>query len=580
MAVRADRFAVGVGVLAAAGGAVLAALAPLLYSLLVDAAVDGTAEAIAATAVVMALAQAGGMGLRSVAATLTWNLFESMTVVVDQDLVDLTTRLEILEDVEDTRFQDRLTLSRTNREHFQESMSTLLYALLLGLQLLVTVALLATVAPLLLLLPLAAAAPVLASRWTESRTQRALRECLPDTRSADGLALLAFEPRVAGELRVLGLGDRVRAEHDAAWRRAVATQWRAELVGTVVTCGALVVFTAGFAAALLHVTDRSLAGQATLGEVILVLTAGQQLHSQLGSLLANAGALFRIVETMRHLVWMRRYVEGRRPVGTAAAPGRLTCGIELRGVSFRYPGADRDAVSDVSLLLLAGAVVALVGDNGAGKSTLVTLLAGLHRLTSGSVLVDGTPADELETEAWRSQVTAALQEFVRYELLAREAVGLGWVARVDDDGAVREALRRADVADIEGELPQGLETPLGSAFLDGVDLSGGQWQKLALARSSMRPTPLLRILDEPTYSLDIESERHVYDWFAGVADRESASGSITVIVSHRFSTVRTADLVVVMDDGRVREVGTHAELIARGGRYAEMYRTQAVGYRE
>jgi ATP-binding cassette subfamily B protein len=175
-------------------------------------------------------------------------------------------------------------------------------------------------------------------------------------------------------------------------------------------------------------------------------------------------------------------------------------------------------------------------------------------------------------------VSGAFQDFVRFEVLARESVGLGRIEQAGEVARVRAALAGADVADLEHELPQGLETPLGRAFLDGVDLSGGQWQKVALARSMMRDVPLMLVLDEPTYSLDVDSERRVFEWFSRVAGAENPLGTITVIVSHRFSTVRAAHLVAVVHDGRIVESGTHADLLRRDGRYASMYRTQAEGY--
>jgi ATP-binding cassette subfamily B protein len=254
-------------------------------------------------------------------------------------------------------------------------------------------------------------------------------------------------------------------------------------------------------------------------------------------------------------------------------------GIDLQGVSYRYEGASEDAVHDVSLRLPAGSVVAIVGENGAGKSTLVKLLCGLHRPSAGRILVDGVDLAELQPDEWRGSLSGAFQDFVRLEVVARESVGVGRVEAAGSVATVRGALARADVADLEDELPDGLETPLGRAFLRGIDLSGGQWQKVALARAMMRERPLLLVLDEPTYSLDVESERRVFEWFSRVASAADPAGTITVIVSHRFSTVRTANLIAVMHRGGVVEWGSHGELLRLGGRYAEMYRTQAEGYR-
>jgi ATP-binding cassette, subfamily B, bacterial len=448
----------------------------------------------------------------------------------------------------------------------------------LAVQVLVTIAILATVAPILILLPLFSAAPIAAGRWAEERGQRALRESALDARTADGFALLAVDAPAAGELRVLRLRELVLERHIAAWERSVARQWRAESVGAMVSAAALVVFTVGFAGAVLFVTDRSLHGGATVGAVILVLTAGQQLHNQIGGVLASSGDLFRIVETVRHLAWLERYVDLHEERGAARPAPAMREGLRLEGVSFRYDGAERDALADVSLTLPAGSVVAVVGENGAGKSTLVKLLCGLHRPTAGRIAVDGVDLADTHAPSWRASLSGAFQDFVRFEVLARESVGIGRIEEAGEPARVRRALAGADVADLEGELPEGLETPLGRAFLNGVDLSGGQWQKVALARSMMREAPLMLVLDEPTYSLDVDSERRVFEWFSRVAGTDNPLGTITVIVSHRFSTVRAAHVVAVVHDGRLVESGTHAELLRRGGRYAEMYRTQAEGY--
>jgi ATP-binding cassette subfamily B protein len=566
---------VGMGLLAA----LVAPLFPLLFKVLIDAALRGDRAAVVAAALGIAACTVGAGTARSLASLFSWNLWERMTVTLDERLVGLHARLGLIERAEQPDYVEHLTLVRTNREHFQESVMSLIRGLLLGLQVLVTVAILATVAPVLLLLPLLAAAPIAASRSAEQRAQQALSDSAGDIRTADGLALLALDAPMAGELRVLRLRDLILERHLAAWERSVARQWRAEGVGALLSASGLLVFTAGFAGAVLYVTARSIDGAATLGSVILVLTAGQQLHNQIAGALASSGDLFRIVETMRHYAWLVAYVDEREDRGAGRPDSALREGIALERVSFRYPAATRDALHDVTLTLPAGAVVAVVGDNGAGKSTLVRILCGLHEPSSGAVVVDGRPLAELAPVAWRDSLSAAFQDFVRFELLARESIGTGRIDAANDPDAVRAALAAADVAELEHEMPDGLETPLGRAFLDGIDLSGGEWQKLALARSMMRSAPLVLALDEPTYSLDVESERRVFEWFSRVAKTDNPAGTITIIVSHRFSTVRAADLIAVIAEGQLAEVGTHADLLARDGAYATMYRTQADGYR-
>jgi ATP-binding cassette subfamily B protein len=390
---------------------------------------------------------------------------------------------------------------------------------------------------------------------------------------------LAIDARAAGELRVLRLRDFLIERHRAAWSPMMWRRYRADLIGGLVSGAGILLFTLGFGGALLLVTVRSIQGGASIGSVVLVLSAGQQLHNQVAGVVSTSWDLFRVTTLMREYAWLARYVRANEDRGTKAGPSELRDGIRLERVSFRYPATVDDAVRDVSLHLPAGAVVAVVGENGAGKSTLVKLMCGLIAPSSGRILVDGAPLTDLHGARWRRALSGAFQDFVRFELLARESVGTGAVEHIEDEHIVRSALRRADVAELERDLPQGLETPLGRAFLKGIDLSGGEWQKVALGRAMMREGPLVLVLDEPTYSLDVESERRVFDWFARVAATENERGTITVIVSHRFSTVRTANLIAVMHQGRLVEWGTHADLMARGGDYAVMYRMQAEGYR-
>jgi ATP-binding cassette, subfamily B, bacterial len=234
----------------------------------------------------------------------------------------------------------------------------------------------------------------------------------------------------------------------------------------------------------------------------------------------------------------------------------------------------------VTLTLPAGATVAIVGDNGAGKTTLVNLLAGLCHPTAGRILVDGTDLAELDPETWRQRVSAGFQDHARFEFSAQRAVGLGRLAELDDAAAATAALRRAGAGELPERLPAGLQTQLGPGWPAGVDLSGGQWQKLAVARAMMRPDPLLLLLDEPTAAIDAETEHELFArWTLAVSSIRERSGAITVLVSHRLSAVAMADLIVVLQAGQVHEIGSHAELIAAGGRYAELFDLQARGYR-
>ncbi|PYQ62145.1 MAG: multidrug ABC transporter ATP-binding protein, partial [Acidobacteria bacterium] len=250
-------------------------------------------------------------------------------------------------------------------------------------------------------------------------------------------------------------------------------------------------------------------------------------------------------------------------------------------VSFAYPGTDRLVLEDVTLELPAGTVIAIVGENGAGKTTLVKLLAKLYEPTSGAILVDGQPLARMRADEWRERLAGAFQDFFRFELPARQSVGVGDVPRLDEEPAVVRAVERAGAEDVVARWPAGLDTQLGPTWPGGVEVSFGQWQKLALARGFMRDHPLLLVLDEPTAALDAETEHALFERYAAAAHRDvtEADGRITILVSHRFSTVRMADLIVVLDGAHLVEAGTHEDLMARGGAYAELYGIQAAAYR-
>jgi ATP-binding cassette subfamily B protein len=236
-------------------------------------------------------------------------------------------------------------------------------------------------------------------------------------------------------------------------------------------------------------------------------------------------------------------------------------------------------LEDVDLELPAGAVVAIVGENGAGKTTLVKLLSRMYEPTSGRILVDGVELSDIAPDAWRARMGGAFQDFFRYEFLARQTVGLGDLAHMDELPALCAAVERGGADDVLAKLPNGFETQLGPQWDEGIELSFGQWQKLALARGFMRTDPLLLVLDEPTAALDAETEHALFERFAAAAQTARDDGRITVLVSHRFSTVRMADLIVVLDGAHVVESGTHDELVTRGGLYAELYGIQANAYR-
>jgi ATP-binding cassette subfamily B protein len=281
----------------------------------------------------------------------------------------------------------------------------------------------------------------------------------------------------------------------------------------------------------------------------------------------------------RRLAWLEDYAASVAAAGDLAVPTALHRSIRLDHVSFAYPGTSRVVLDDVSVTLPAGSVVAIVGENGAGKTSLVKLLAKMYEPSSGSILVDDTLLARMPASEWRARLAGAFQDFFRFEFRARHTVGLGDVSRLDDELAVVAAVDRAGAADVVARLTLGLDTQLGPTWPGGVEISFGQWQKLALARGFMRDQPLLLILDEPTAALDAETEHALFEHYAAAARDSGDNGRITILVSHRFSTVRMADLIVVLDGAKLVEVGTHEELMAKRGHYSELYGIQAAAYR-
>jgi ATP-binding cassette, subfamily B, bacterial len=320
--------------------------------------------------------------------------------------------------------------------------------------------------------------------------------------------------------------------------------------------------------------------RASAGSVLLVLAAGARLSAYLGATVSEVGFLRGFwADGSRRLAWLEDYAASFAAAADLPAPTAIRRGLRLDRVSFAYPGTSRLVLEELTLSLPANAVVAIVGENGAGKTTLVKLLSKMYEPTSGAIFVDDVPLARVRADQWRERVAGAFQDFFRFEFLARQTVGLGDVPRVDDEPAVVTAIGRAGAGDVVTKLPAGLETQLGPTWPGGVDVSFGQWQKLALARGFMRDRPLLLVLDEPTAALDAETEHALFERYATAARDAGGDGRVTILVSHRFSTVRMADLIVVIDGARMVEMGTHEALIAKGGQYAELYGIQAAAYR-
>ena len=382
------------------------------------------------------------------------------------------------------------------------------------------------------------------------------------------------------EVRVTQIGDRLVSGRREAWERwygpVAAARWGSAVWHTM----GWALFGAAYVGAVVFVAWGL---QATPGAVLLVLAAGSRLSAYIGATVGEIGFLRGTwMDGSMRMAWLEDYAAALLENADAPVPSRLTDSIRFEHVSFAYPGTDRRVLDDVNLEIEAGSVVAIVGENGAGKTTLVKLLCRLYQPIEGRILVDGAELARMPVDGWRERLAGAFQDFFRFEFRARHSVGLGDVPRLDDEPAVNVAVDRAGAEDVVKQLLSGLETQLGPTWPDGVEVSFGQWQKLALARGFMRDRPLLLVLDEPTAALDAETEHALFERYAAAArggTEEAPDGRITILVSHRFSTVRMADTIVVLDGAQVVEVGSHEQLIAANGQYASLYEIQAAAYR-
>jgi ATP-binding cassette, subfamily B, bacterial len=559
--------------------AVLAVVPGALLAIWLKLAVEGVSEhrqALLVAGTVGIAASAIGIWLLRLASSRVTRRFRmKVAVALETYVADLQASVDTIEHQERPDYLDRLAVLRESVYQLDHMLLALIDTISSAACLALTIAVLMTVSPWMALLALFAVPTVVVSGWRSGVVRAAEQAAAPDQRLHRHFFALGTSPGPAKELRVTGNQADVVARWSGAWERwyvrMAATQW----AGGLWQAAAWGVFAAGYVGAVYWTVDGL---HASVGDVVLVVTAGGRLGQYVAVTVGEVDFVRLWTDACRRLGWLESYAALHRGLGDQSAPERLSDGITFREVSFCYPGSAEPVLRDVSLTLPAGSVVAVVGENGAGKSTLVKLLCGFYRPSQGAIYVDGTALARIAPAEWRTRLSGAFQDFARLEFAARSSVGLGDLERLDDHAAVTAAVDRAGAADVIQGLADGLDTQLGVNWPDGVDLSFGQWQKVALARGFMREDPLLTILDEPTAALDAETEHALFERYAEQARAGRRDGRVTVLVSHRFSTVRMADLIVVIKDGEVAEFGSHDELMARAGTYADLYTIQATAY--
>lgn len=552
---------------------------------LVDGVIGSAAGTVILAASLLAVTNVLGWAAGAIGGRIKQTYQEKAGVVLEQRLIETSAGMNGIEHLERPDYLDRLDPLRREAWIVHWTFEALAETVGAVAQTILTMVLLASIHPALLLLPLFGVPSVLVARAAAQHEQAARERNGEARRRQRHLVHLGSGASPGKEVRVFGLGPRLLDMSRDSWQGEHADRTRVARVAAAQKLVAALVMAVGFAGALLLVGRGVVSGQATVGDLALAVMLAATMSGNLGAVVGMTQWLVGCLAVGSRFLWLhdRAALDVRRNALPQAEPGsvpdRLRSGISLRRLSFSYPGTDRPIFDDISVDLPAGRVTALVGENGAGKTTLVKLLCGMYLPDRGAVLVDGVDLRNIDLGEWRRRCTGAFQDHAQFELTLREAVTVGDLSRIDDDQTAVRALSAAGASRLLNTLPHGLDTQLGTTWPGGVALSGGQWQQVALARGLMRERPLLTVLDEPTSALDAHTEDALFNRYAASARQRRADGSITLLVSHRFSTVRAADHIIVLDEGHIIEQGDHESLLRKAGRYAEMYQIQADAYR-
>lgn len=553
-------------------GRVLELSRPVFLGLLVGGLVSDHPTSAVLGALGFAVAAGLGEAFMAVGVGARVRLMERLGFRFDQKILGVLGRLPTIEHLQDDEVNDRIRLLTEEQGALGLGINRLLYVVN-NLVFAMGTILVAVTASWWMAIPLlAGAAALLSTRWVARAEQRAEQDSARPGRMREELADAMADPSAAEDAAVHDMHALLRrrlGEVTQAWR--LPTERTGVRVALLEGAESILFFVAAGAAMVLTIRDASV-GLISAGAVAQAFLLVTRLAGVAPMLKFTSTMALRSIRSMDRYLWLvDRAAAEAQPARVPA--NRMAAGVVVDHASYRYPGASSDALSNVTLTLAPGEVVVLLGDNGSGKSTLVNLMLGLLRPTSGAVQVGGSPASE------RQRVSMVSQDFVRYELTPRDAVGFGDVERIDDGAHLRDAARLGGAATLVDGLLGGWEQQLGTGWVGGVDLSQGQWQRLALARGLVRQGSMLMCFDEPSSTLDPEAERVFVESLAtGEARRALGDECTVVFVTHRLLAARMADRVVVLDRGRVVEQGTPVDLLRTGGRFAELHALQSEAY--
>lgn len=492
---------------------------------------------------------------------------------VNEMILDKALTLELAQ-FEDSEFYDKLTRARREASSRPLSLVTRTFGLVQNLIALASFGvLLVGFSPWAMLVLLLAGLPsFIAETRFSGEAFTLFRWRSPDTRMQLYLETVIAREDHAKEVKLFGLGPLLLARYRAIFHKLYAADRALTLRRDLWGLGLGVIGTLALYGAYAWIAWTTVFGRITLGQMTMYLMLFRQGQAAVSAMLSSIGGMY---EDNLYLSTLYEYLETPVRVGGGAAvqgPDSRD-GIRFEAVSFTYPGADAPTLHDINLHIRPGESLALVGQNGSGKTTLIKLLTRLYAPDQGRILLDGLDLAQWNENALRQRIGVIFQDFARYQMLVGENVGAGDVTRFEDRERWREASDKGMASAFIDSLPQGFETQLGKWFKDGRELSGGQWQKIALARAFMREQADILVLDEPTAAMDAQAEATIFEHFSALSSQR-----ILILISHRFSTVRMADQIVVIQDGRIIEHGNHAQLLAQAGHYAHLFALQAKGY--
>lgn len=534
------------------------------------AGLDG--QVVAAIVVGAVFAVVTFVGYR-VIATLERDIADAVELLLIDDLLDWTTSPATIEHLQDPVFLDRLSVVVRRSNGLGHAAISAVALVSSVVSVMVSLTVLGRIHPALVALALCAIPPILLAGRAGDLYLLAVDKNAHLLRLDEQLSAISVGAGPLKEILTTGSGARLDERARALWDEMAGHELYARGLAVIYTSLGWLIYGVGAGAAVWWAIVLRQDGRATIGDVAVVAGLGVFLAAQIMNVLGFRVQAIDAMRVIDHYGWLRDRT-ARLPKASGPV-SKIDEALVLDGIEYTYPGRDTPTLSDVSITIPAGTVLGIVGVNGAGKSTLAKILTGLIEPTSGRLTVDGQP---VATGALSAATTGTFQDYAHLELLARESVGVADLERALDDAELTEAAKAGGADAVIDRLADGWQTQLGTAF-DGTELSKGQWQRLALARGLFKSDPTVLVLDEPTAALDPQSE---HDIFAAFAERARAlglrNGAITVLVSHRFSTVTMTDLIIVLDGGRVVETGSHDELMAVGGIYRELFDAQARGY--